>query len=133
MIQITTLIKKLLDSKREIKFMAWDSFNEEMLTMNKMGMFIGTGGYSLPMVLNYEKDVIPVEILPIEDKNNKPFYEGAIVRASFGNMVVRFGMTKGVLGWALFDNMTCNNGSSLISDEWEIIGNVYQNPELLSN
>jgi hypothetical protein len=118
---------------REINFMAWDSFNKEMLTMNKMGMFIGTGSYSFLMVINYEQGVIPVEILPIQDKNNKPFYDGAIVSASFGNMVVRFGMTKGVLGWALFDNMTCANGSALINDDWEIIGNVYQNPELLTN
>lgn len=117
--------------KRELKFKFWDIQNSRMYYDNivihgKTGyVFEGDNANSMDWI-------IPLEYIPAFDKKGKQYCDGDIVPQSYGNLVVRFGVTKGVIGWALFDDIKSENGCALINDDYEIIGNVYENPELLA-
>ena len=115
--------------KRECKFKLWDSRTSTM-SYNNFVIHGATGFVFEGANENSSDFVIPLEYLPIYDKNNKQYCEGDIVYTSYGNLVVRYGKTKGVIGWALYDSLHAESGCALINDDYEIIGNIYENPEI---
>lgn len=113
---------------REIKFRAWDSYNKEMLKMNHAGHFIGTGSYSLAMVLNYEKGVIPLQFTGLIDNSGKDIYDGDIL-APFGNITQAPQIENCFV--VEYSNGSYNIGKESDTD-YCIIGNVYETPELIN-
>jgi len=141
---------------REIKFRAWDSDNNSMIYSNqdridtadywweisplKVGCITGESGGSQfeppePIVTYYE-DIM--QFTGLYDKSEKEVYEGDILD---NNLYV--GWNQLHCAWALFDNKgLCKE---LLADEYdshgdsltpwhidiEIIGNIYENPELI--
>lgn len=116
---------------RDLKFKLWDIRNSTMRYDNFV-IHGSTGFVFEGSEISRVEFVIPLEYLPIHDKNNKQFCDGDIVYTSFGNLVVRLGYTKGVWGWGLFDSIKAETGCALINDDYKIIGNIYENPELLN-
>ena len=116
---------------REIKFKVWDIQNHTMIYDNVV--IHATGLVFVGDETNSRSLVIPLEFLPIYDKQNKQYCDGDIVPTSYGNLIVRFGFTKGVIGWGLYESMKAESGCALINDEYKIIGNIYENPELLNH
>ena len=101
---------------REIKFRAWDK---------KDGMFnVITISFDDDLVehpngMMYENCKL-MQYTGLKDKNNKEIYEGDIVKWYNGIEEVFFGDGKFQAGVYLLDEK-----------EFEVIGNIYENPELL--
>lgn len=115
--------------KREYMFKLWNTKTNTM-SYNNFVIHGATGFVFEGKEENNSDCMIPLEYLPVYDTNDKQYCEGDIVYASYGNLVVRFGKTKGVIGWALYDSMKAENGCALLTDDYRIIGNIYENPEI---
>jgi uncharacterized phage protein (TIGR01671 family) len=125
---------------REIKFRAWDKKAQVMLPVeqwaNKSWIAVPIQVGAEEWELNQLKmeDIELMQYTGLKDKNGKEIYDRDIVKMksySDDQLVV-------------FDEMTmtgcgCHNGygyelpqENNDPDEWEIIGNIYENPELLA-
>jgi len=123
---------------REIKFRAWDTEHDQMLDDDEV---MSTSKY-----LNYvfvdakEHGLIYMQYTGLHDKNGKEIYEGDIinlpdyqfnpVQASFMQGV--FGVTGADSGHYPLRAFSKTGSSSIeIESPMEVIGNIYENPELL--
>lgn len=110
--------------KREIKFRAWDKTSNEMFDHAEL---LATRHYDL--ILTNEVDFELMQYVGLKDKNGVEIYEGDIIKTDVraGNMKVIYFDTyasfmleyKGLL-------YPLNEGADI-----EVIGSIYQNPELL--
>lgn len=105
---------------RKFKFRAWDKNNNRMITDCSNFTHYHFG-------VNYQKDIIFMQFTGLFDKNGKEIYEGDIVSNGIVNLEVHYewsqfsaGREPGIL-------------LSTIAEEVEIIGNIYENPNLLKN
>ena len=71
---------------------------------------------------------IVMQYIGIKDKNGKEVYEGDIVKTHFENK--NFEVIKTFSGWGLKINKSLTRYFDP-REELEIIGNIYENPELL--
>lgn len=110
---------------REIKFRYWDSF------LNIMS-------YSDHWIWEEFKDVIDqtiedrtlMQYTGLEDRKGNPIYEGDIVYiAGVGNCEVEWGDNFG--GWVFSNHSGSEDYQGVLEDLERIIGNIYENPELL--
>ncbi len=121
--------------KREIKFRAWDGKGmSDPFTLGTVTIRWryrdGELRHSCPNKQFQHVDVFPVmQFTGLKDNNGVEIYEGDIVRsgvedASTERWVVQFDPCAGYIspGGMAFDNKWVNH---------YIIGNIYQNPELL--
>lgn len=102
---------------REIKFRFWDKALQKMI---------------LRTLLPYDNEHPDIEIMQftgLKDKNGQEIYEGDVVKSVYGNGYIVFEY----IGFAIK-----SIGSESIDFEFpsfylnsEIIGNIYENPELL--
>lgn len=114
---------------REIKFRAWDS------TRNLMGRVIDVGD-RLDREIWQGDDITLMQFTGLKDKNGKEIYEGDVVR---GNPLGANNIETGIVqwmndGWFVSDETERDNEKRLHYDFFgsvEIIGNIYENPELL--
>ena len=100
---------------REIRFRAWDKKTKSMF--NNAYVDLNYGKLELQMV----KDAILLQYTGLKDKNGKEICEGDIVDLGDG-AEVKWSQETGA--WIVGDWLLCKK---IV----EIIGNVYENPELL--
>jgi len=117
---------------REIKFRAWDKDNECFLENFDFVRYsngtLGVSDSSPPF--NKHGDVLLMQSTGLKDKNGVEIYEGDIINNGTEPWYVEFGNGRYAL------RCTCHypDGDFFVfedSPQYEVIGNVHENPELL--
>lgn len=119
---------------RDIKFRAWDEENGCWVSIDSVALCDdGSVAYLLsadgePPYL--EEDVEIMQYTGLDDVNGKPIYEGDIVKAyrTCKNDLITF--DNGSFGIALDDLHSFESFTDFYG-KCEVIGNKFQNPELL--
>jgi len=134
---------------REIKFRAWVGTHKLMFQvremiipdgLNEAGMqeIAATDNYSIVRPLHYIQPIL-MQYTGLKDKNGKEIYEGDIINFNIQDYrgLDHFYKSE-VYYWG--SCFSCDTGESCLinldtiiaeDDEIEIIGNIYENPELL--
>lgn len=135
--------------KREIKFRAWDLDFKKMLMVHEAtfvnGTMIGVKG------VNWDSKVIVMQSTGLHDKNGKEIYEGDVLESTETGRIYRILYLESWTRFAQYElvetigqrdedgSILRSNGiSEDFSDDclsnpefYEVIGNIYKNPELL--
>ena len=139
-----------MKNQREIKFRVWDKVNKKMvssaISSDKLYMSLAGKLFNGLNGEDFTKDFILMQYTGLKDKKGKEIYEGDIVRAT-----KTYQGTKpsypiiGEVHWYKWDGWriwwmpapdeeleySLDLGTALSYMEPEVIGNIYENPELL--
>ena len=125
---------------RKIKFRAWDNVNNQMLDVQELNFEdCFYGGYTTVRTTMYS-DYFDIREIPImqytglHDKNGKEIYEGDIVRIIVNNnieKICKVEFKNGIFGVMFSKNKDLTAFPHFCNTTFEIIGNIYDNPELL--
>ena len=108
---------------REIKFRVWDSIN--MYPWDEIKTFLGFDDF-------YEPSNIWMQYTGLHDKNGKEIYEGDIVTGWFDREKITGNIFYGSdAEFYIERNGLFGIGLNNAQDWTEVIGNIYENPELL--
>ena len=122
---------------RIIKFRAWDKENKEMQIVYNLNWL----GDRQMWEVNLEGDSRRFEIMQftgLKDKNKKEIYEGdLLLDKKCSNSYVKPAECYFEDGGFNFKGSGCDScdeklGNNLINYDFEVIGNIYENPELLT-
>ncbi len=135
---------------REIKFRAWDgnkiigTYNDrQTFALDFSGNLFSYGHGNAPFPHYVQEDLVLMQLTGLRDKNGTPIYEDDIVKTENGIYQVSWNQLH--CAWCLFGlhgGMEREIIADWITDEgktpkrweksqWEVIGNVFENPELL--
>lgn len=131
---------------REFKFRAWDKINKRLEEIDGYDLYLADGNvYEVyPDSFGYEcafekKNVSDryeiMQYTGIKDKNGKEIYEGDIAIANLKYFDIKNKKCKVIFKNGSFGLQYgyCDDyfKSFLAWDDYEVIGNIYENPELL--
>lgn len=117
---------------REIKFRAWSSVYKKFLGCDSSQLSNYLDGYQNPIDRQYDhKTITPQQYTGLKDSKGNEIYEGDILKYDVGLGPIYYEVIwdeKNGL-WMI----TKNNGGNVGSwfDNYEIAGNLFENPELL--
>lgn len=119
---------------REIKFRAWDTIGEYMYANAHGGIETRHGVTHFEEVIGNQL-LILMQYTGLKDKNGKEIYEGDVVKYKDDKDGVRAVLWSDKIGAFVIGRFN-TVGTSLLGlyfEEMEIIGNIYENPELLED
>lgn len=133
---------------REIKFRAWDYSKKIFLPTKTYAVLsvteFGATGIMLTDFEEYREgeyfyphSQVINQYTGLKDKNGKEIYEGDIILWDYEKIVVSYGI-QGVdafegIGYNLWSHYGQKQDGTRLQSEIEVIGNIYENPELLNN
>ena len=110
---------------RKIKFRAWDNIAKSMYLVSEMYQHIEDDGFT-------KKDSILMQFTGLYDVNGKEIYEGDIIKHRYfskkGIADVRWSNEQGY-----YLAIEPDGSRTMLNPNSEIIGNIYENPELIQN
>ena len=111
---------------KEIKFRAWDKRDNKMRTPDRCGFYVGSSnGLAYDNEIEVCEEFELMQYTGLKDLKGKEIYEGDIVKTyRFNRLIVQWDYDQ----WGLFDGI-CNEQS--IDDDIEVIGNIYEDANLL--
>lgn len=120
---------------RDIKFRGWDK--ERKYFIADSGVFINGIGSIYVQDMHYgtinkiDDDSIDIMLyIGLTDIKNKKIYEGDILQCNNVKYEVRW--SSNGMFVLMVDNMEVGMLCEYTMDKFEIVGNIYENPELLS-
>lgn len=115
---------------REIKFRAWCIESKRFITLDGQNTF----------EIFEDDDFVLIQYTGLKDKNGKEIYEGDVVQESLwidGNFITNcikvFTVIYQGVSFQYQPIVKSNHTVNPIGTTVEIIGNIYENPELLNN
>lgn len=117
---------------REIKFRVWDKINKDMFNVESIN-FQERRVYKDTVSYRKFEDIDLMQYTGLKDKNNKEIYEGDILFESFGERYYKVVFENGGFRTEFegyFDEYSFDL-IDVVLDLCEIIGNIYENPELI--
>ena len=130
---------------RDIKFRAWDTENKEMLKVQELDFedtfYGGRLSIRVDMYNDYfdMEDMILMQYTGLKDKNGKEIYEGDIVAIQFQratktkNALIEY--SEKYAAFIITHTKEIKHENENLGDyqmqNFEVIGNIYDNPELL--
>ena len=108
---------------REIKFRAWDKQNKRMLSWKEIQTIEKDWSFRLVKVFSDKKYTL-TQYTNLKDRNGNEIYEGDVVKTPIGT-----GMVFERLGCWFVEHL--KELGYFPSHELEIVGNIYENPELV--
>ena len=108
---------------REIKFRIWNDYDKKMIYWNELLKNKLANIFTIP---SYDKWLM--QYTGLDDKNGKEIYEGDIVK--YENMTGKIMFFNGSFIMSNFEE-TEEWELGVINEEIEVIGNIYDNLELL--
>ena len=131
--------------KREIAFRAWHNEDNYMITSERsiysvlqhtLNVGVGSGFSDVDTTPKPDRYEL-MQFIGLTDKNGRRIFEGDIVKDSDTLFVVEFGESEFLeysgWGWILKSNKSAFQISPADCKVIEVIGNIYDNPELLEN
>ena len=119
---------------RDIKFRAWNEVLEKMYSWNE---FLNTN-MKQTFIAPESTAMILMQYTGLKDKNGNEIFEGDIVQAIYFNnskskkYVVKYDTDRaGFIPFACGDGCGCCETDVISVAYAEVIGNIYDNPELL--
>ena len=118
-------------SGRELRFRAWNKYSKKMedFIISPQIMF-GEGGSIWETDMTRADDCILMQYTGLKDKNGVDIYEGDILRGTGIDEKIRVWKAVSLHyfhHWQHTEDLIDEHG------DIEVIGNIYQNPELLTN
>jgi uncharacterized phage protein (TIGR01671 family) len=120
---------------REIKFRAWDELQKLYVAIEKID-FVNDRVWINPAIESHNKicDLLLEQYTGLKDKNGVEIYEGDIIKADIREYSI---MTMGVIVYSNDLTSYCNlndGGFTMLMRlrDIEIIGNIHENPELIT-
>jgi uncharacterized phage protein (TIGR01671 family) len=123
------------DCMRTVEYRVWDLVEEKMMYENDIDNYcVNTGEDGYFHVLKVGR-FVPQQYTGLKDRNGKKIYEGDIIQFSKNSNSIWKAYFNTELGFWGVENVGKDYGVSLSElyqwGHWEVIGNIYNNPELI--
>lgn len=114
---------------RQIKFRVWDEYSQELFNIEDFYYFEEQG-------IHNSSECCLMQFTGILDKNGKEIYEGDCVQFTqhlFNTPEEKFPVKIKEVKWLDWEGKWNLRETNAGESNFEVIGNIYENPELLNN